>query len=224
MVSSNRASSYGLLKTAGASSSPQRSDRSRSFPTVARGNVEPEVSSIRHVEVSGSQVYKTLSGMAIALCRRETHVPGSRVDADSTERMKPMKTQWIVGTAALLATAAVGLQAQSSNGRGDQQSTITVTGCLQPDTDRGAVGPSGSSAGRPAAGAAAGSPNASNGPFVLVNARVGSAPGGGSAVTSIAPPGSGTNESAARAGSAQPSPAISGAIDKNGDSDKSATG
>jgi len=36
-------------------------------------------------------------------------------------------------------------------------------------------------------------------------------------VTSVAPPGSGTSDSAARAGSTAPSPALSGAIDKNGD-------
>jgi len=59
---------------------------------------------------------------------------------------------------------------------------------------------------------------------MLVNAIVGGAPGGGSGVTSVAPPGSGTTESAARAGSSSPSAAIVGAVDKNGNADKSATG
>jgi hypothetical protein len=57
---------------------------------------------------------------------------------------------------------------------------------------------------------------------MLVNARVGNAPGGGSGVTTVAPAGSGTNDSAVRAGNTPPSPAIAGAVDKNGNSTRTA--
>jgi hypothetical protein len=135
-----------------------------------------------------------------------------------------MQTRSILGTAVLtsLVTAGAALSAQSANtDRNQQQSTITVTGCLQPSGPEGsAVGTSGSrSGGGTSSGAAA-----NNGSFVLVNARVGHAPGGGSGVSSIAPPGTGTNESAARAGSSPPSPALTGAINKNGEPDKSDEG
>jgi hypothetical protein len=138
-----------------------------------------------------------------------------------------MQTRSILGTAVLtsLVTAGAALSAQSANtDRNQQQSTITVTGCLQPSgPDGSAVGTSGSAASRSASGTSSGAA-VGNGPFVLVNARVGNAPGGGSGVSSIAPPGSGTNESAARAGSTPPSPALSGAINKNGEPDKSDEG
>src|SRR3954464_10866265 len=134
-----------------------------------------------------------------------------------------MKMKWIVGTVASVVLAAAGLQAQNADSKDAQQSTITVTGCLQPGADRGAVGTSGSNA-RAAGQGTAGSASGATGPLMLVNAIVGGAPGGGSGVTSVAPPGSGTTESAARAGSSSPSPAIAGAIDKNGNADKSATG
>jgi len=88
---------------------------------------------------------------------------------------------------------------------------MTLTGCLQSaEGNGGTVG----TAGRTPSG---------SGDLILANARMGAAPGGGSAVTSPAPPGSGTNESAVRAGSTQPSPAIAGGGDKNGDADKSAS-
>ena len=138
-----------------------------------------------------------------------------------------MQTRSILGTAVLtsLVTAGATLSAQNANtDRNQQQSTITVTGCLQPSgPDGSAVGTSGSRSSRSGSGTSSGAA-ASNGPFVLVNARVGNAPGGGSGVSSIAPPGSGTNESAARAGSSPPSPALTGAINKNGEPDKSDEG
>jgi hypothetical protein len=119
----------------------------------------------------------------------------------------------------MITVAGAGLQAQNTGSTQDRQSTITVTGCLQPAGGAGgqAVGTSGSNSGSSTQAGAADS----KGPFMLVNARRGSAPGGGSGVTSVAPPGSGTTESAARAGSTPPSPALSGAIDKNGNPDRS---
>jgi hypothetical protein len=124
-----------------------------------------------------------------------------------------MKTKWTLGIAAItIGLSAAGLYAQSSDSR-KEPSSITVTGCLQSaGAATGAVGTSGTT------GSA--SAQASKGPFMLVNARVGNAPGGGSGVTSVAPPGSGTNQSAVRAGSTSPSPALSGAIDKNGEPTK----
>ncbi len=119
--------------------------------------------------------------------------------------------------AAAVATSA-GLQAQqnSSTPTRDEQS-ITVTGCLQPaGSERGAVGTSGSTTSTASGAARTGSNTGDNQSFMLVNARVGSAPGGGSAVTSVAPAGSGTTESAVRAGSTAPSPAITGSTDRNG--------
>ena len=132
-----------------------------------------------------------------------------------------MKTNWILGTAILtMIVAGTGLQAQS--GRSDDKDSITVTGCLQ-SSDRAAVGTSGTDASRPADTGRAASGDAAGRSFMLINARIGNAPGGGSGVTSIAPPGSGTTESAARAGTTQPSSAITGAIGKNGEPDESAT-
>jgi len=132
-----------------------------------------------------------------------------------------MKTNWMFGTAMMtMIVAGTGLQAQS--GKTNDKESITVTGCLQP-SDRAAVGTSGSDASRSADSGRTASGDAAGRSFMLVNARVGNAPGGGSAVTSIAPPGSGTTESAARAGTTQPSAAITGATSKNGEPDESAT-
>jgi hypothetical protein len=115
-----------------------------------------------------------------------------------------------------------GLHAQSTTSSKDE-SSVMVTGCLQPGTaDRGAVGTSGTSTGTPSADAARSSSTAGSG-FVLVNAKSGGAPGGGSGVTSVAPPGSGTTPSAARAGSTQPSPGLIGAVDSNGEPNHSAS-
>lgn len=112
----------------------------------------------------------------------------------------------------VIATGA-GLHAQNSTTTKQDESNITVTGCLQPaGSDRTAVGTSGTRGSDTRAGANAGDSKA----FMLVNARVGAAPGGGSGVTSVAPAGSGTTESAVRAGSVPPSPAITGATDTNG--------
>lgn len=135
-----------------------------------------------------------------------------------------MKSTSKLGSTALAAVlaATTSLQAQNTSTSRDDQSSITVTGCLQAGgADRAAVGTSGSStaAGGTTAGTtAAGSTTAGSQPLMLVNARVGSAPGGGSGVTTVAPAGSGTNESAVRAGSTPPSPAISGGVDKDGNS------
>lgn len=132
-----------------------------------------------------------------------------------------MKTNWLLGTAMLtMIVAGTGLQAQS--GKSDDKDSITVTGCLQ-SSDRAAVGTSGSDTSRSADTGRTASGDTAGRSFMLVNARIGSAPGGGSGVTSIAPNGSGTTEPAARAGTTQPSSAITGAVDKNGEPDESAT-
>ncbi len=124
-----------------------------------------------------------------------------------------MKMKSAVGTAAMVIVvgAGAGLYAQSSDASRNQRTEVTVTGCLQSAGSDRAVGTAGSASTDPAAA------ERSKGPFTLVNARVGNAPGGGSAVTSVAPPGSGTNESAVRAGDTSPSQALAGAIDKNGE-------
>lgn len=88
---------------------------------------------------------------------------------------------------ALLIGMGVSASAQQPTPRptgamGIDDKRLTVTGCLQTDEASG------------------------NGRFLLVNAREGSSPGGGSAVTSPTPPGSGSTESAARAGATQPPP------------------
>lgn len=115
-------------------------------------------------------------------------------------------------------STGAGLHAQSNAGREDE-SDIIVTGCLQPaGTDRAAVATSGSAAGANAGASSTGGAAADSRAFMLVNARVGAAPGGGSGLTTVAPAGSGTTESAARAGSTPPSPAITGATDRNGNS------
>lgn len=119
--------------------------------------------------------------------------------------------------ATLVIASAAAVQAQSGSPSREDQS-ITVTGCLQPAAaDRATVGTSGSSAATPSSDASR-TNSADSRSFMLVNARVGAAPGGGSGVTTVAPAGSGTTESAVRAGSMPPSPAISGATDKNGNS------
>jgi hypothetical protein len=124
--------------------------------------------------------------------------------------MKQMKTTCALVTAVLtMALAgAAGLHAQNtSTSNSEQPSSITVTGCLQPAGVDRAVGTSGSTS----------AADTAKGPFMLVSARVGHAPGGTSGVTSVAPPGSGTTDSAARAGATPPSAAISGSVDKNGE-------
>jgi len=125
---------------------------------------------------------------------------------------------WMSGAVLLVVgMGAPAIEAQSSSTKGEQGSSITVTGCLQ--SEPSAVGTSGSTA----AASADRSRSATSGPFRLINARVGGAPGGGSGVTSVAPPGSGTTEAAVQAGATASSPVISGAITKNGEPDKSAT-
>jgi len=131
-------------------------------------------------------------------------------------------------TAVGLVAATVGLGAQSRDTKDatkDETKDVTLTGCLQANADRAAVGTSGSGApARSADGGTAASANAGRGPFLLVNAKVGGAPGCGSGVTSVAPPGSGATEQSVRAGTGSPSPALIGATGKNGDFDKSASG
>jgi hypothetical protein len=133
-----------------------------------------------------------------------------------------MRSNWFLGAGLLaMAAAGAGLQAQgTSTTTADAQSTVTVTGCLQAGGPGGtAVGTSGSTTASPSASGSAAAD--SKGPFMLVNARRGNAPGGGSGVTSAAPAGSGTQDSAVRAGSTPPSPALSGAVDNNGEPDNS---
>ncbi len=124
----------------------------------------------------------------------------------------------IAATLIVIAGAAAANAQSGSTSREDQ--SITVTGCLQPaGSDRTPVGTSGSAAGSSAAATRTDSSRTNDsdgGSFMLVNARVGAAPGGGSAVTTVAPAGSGTTESAVRAGSAPPSPTLSGGTDRNG--------
>jgi len=135
-----------------------------------------------------------------------------------------MKATWTLGTALLsVVVAAAGIQAQGTKSDNDQKESITLTGCLQGGSERAAaVGTSGSGSARTNDSARSGSADSGSGTLILANARVGGAPGGVSAVTSVAPPGSGTTESAARAGTTAPTPALTGAIDKNGNIDKAA--
>lgn len=134
-----------------------------------------------------------------------------------------MKSRFLFGSALLTCamTAAVGAQSQSTpstspagrTATDNDRDRITVSGCLQA-MGAATIGTSGSGPGA-TAGTAGSTRSANTGTtattgtaqrFMLVNAFEGSTPGGGSAVTSPTPPGSGTNESAARAGATQPQP------------------
>ena len=115
-----------------------------------------------------------------------------------------MKGFSILGSTAIVCvlTAGVGAQAQAGtagqDNRATQQDRITVIGCLQPGVSgAGSVGTSGTTSPK-SSGAAGG--------FLLTNAFIGGAPGGGSGVNSPTPPGSGSTESAARVGATPPGP------------------
>lgn len=129
-----------------------------------------------------------------------------------------MKLMFHAAAVVSLVAAATAVQAQDK--KSDDSSKVTLTGCLQGAGGNATVGTSGASrTGTNDRGAAS-----DRGPFMLVNAKVGGAPGGGSGVISAAPPGSGATEQSVRAGSGAPSAAIIGATDKNGKPDNSATG
>jgi hypothetical protein len=138
-----------------------------------------------------------------------------------------MQRTWRLGTVTLtcVMAAGIGVYAQNTASSGtEQQRSITLTGCLRPNGSApGTVGTAGTASRGSTDASRASSTNESNATFVLANARVGASPGGGSAVSSPTPPGSGTTESAARAGSTAPSPAISGGAPRGtGDSGSAA--